>query len=314
MKIYMAPLEGVTGFIYRNAHAKHFGKMDKYFTPFISPNMHKKLTPREKNDVIPEHNQGLYVVPQILTNNVEYFIAIAEQLKDMGYSEVNLNLGCPSPTVVTKGKGSGFLGQPEKLDQFLEEIYTKLEMKISVKTRIGFEDAAEHEKLIAIFNKYPMEELIIHPRIQKDFYKNDIRIKEFENMNKEAKMPVCYNGDINTVVDYEKIYQRFPDVERIMLGRGLMQNPNLSDLIKLKEDEIGSREEASRERIESFLNDIFDGYRELMGEDRNALFRMKELWSYLIKEHPGNEKTFKKLKKAQTAMAYKSAVIEIIKN
>jgi tRNA-dihydrouridine synthase len=313
MKIYMAPLEGVTGFIYRNAHAKHFGEMDKYFTPFISPNMHKKLTPREKNDVIPEHNQGLYVVPQILTNNAEYFIAIAEQLKEIGYGEVNLNLGCPSPTVVTKGKGSGFLGQPEKLDQFLEEIYTKLEMKISVKTRIGFEDAAEHERLIAIFNKYPMEELIIHPRIQKDFYKNDIRIKEFENMNKEAIMPVCYNGDINTVVDYEKIYQRFPDVERIMLGRGLMQNPNLSNLIKLKEGEIGSREQVSRERIESFLNDIFDGYRELMGEDRNALFRMKELWSYLIKEYPGNEKTFKKLKKAQTATAYKSAVIEILK-
>lgn len=314
MKLYMAPLEGVTGFIYRNAHAKYYGNMDKYFTPFISPNMHKKLTPRERNDVLPEHNKGLYVVPQILTNNAEYFIVIAKQLKEMGYQEINLNLGCPSPTVVTKGKGAGFLGEPEKLDAFLDQIYCELDMRISVKTRIGLCEVGEHRRLIEIFNKYPLEELIIHPRIQKDFYKKDVRLQEFSYMQKEAKVPICYNGDINSVTNFEKIQSEFPDVNLFMLGRGVIQNPNLANEILQETMDKRTVLRDSKKQMEEFLNEIFEDYRELMGEDRNALFRMKELWTYLIKEFPGCEKELKKIKKAQTAVAYKSAVEEILRS
>ena len=314
LKIYMAPLEGVTGFIYRNAHAKYFGKVDKYFTPFISPNMHKKLTPREKNDVLPEHNQGLYVVPQILTKNAEYFIAIAKQLADLGYKELNLNLGCPSPTVVTKGKGSGFLGELGKLDQFLDEIFFNLDMKISVKTRIGLNNSVEHIKIIELFNKYPLEELVIHPRIQKDFYKNEVRLQEFSYMNKEAKMSVCYNGDINSLTSFNEIYTMFPDVKSIMLGRGIVQNPNLANMIYAEKSGGVVTEKVEKEKMSNFLNEVFEGYRELMGEDRNAIFRMKEMWSYLIKDFSGTEKQEKKIKKAQNAADYKQAVVEILNN
>ena len=111
MEFYFAPMEGITGYIYRNAHQKFFPGMDKYFTPFLSPNENRALNPKEKKDILREHNIDLYVTPQILTNRADFFLRAARELKEeYGYEEVNLNLGCPSGTVVSKGKGAGFLG------------------------------------------------------------------------------------------------------------------------------------------------------------------------------------------------------------
>lgn len=310
MKIYMAPMEGLTGYIYRNAHAKYFGEMDKYFTPFISPTMHKKLSPKEQKDVLPEHNMGLHVVPQILTNNAEYFIAIAKDLLEYGYDEINLNLGCPSGTVVSKGKGSGFLDEQRDLDKFLDVIFTELDMKISIKTRLGTDTAEDHAKLSALFNKYPLEELIIHPRIQKDFYKNKPKLDIFEKMNQVSKNPICYNGDINTTKNYLDFKEQFSEVDTFMLGRGLMQNPNLANEIKAMEH--GEKSNMKKDQLESFLNELFEGYQKAMREDRNALFRMKELWSYLIKEFPGCEYLEKKIKKSQKGPEYREIVKEIL--
>ena len=167
MKFYLAPMEGLTGFVFRNAYQKHFGDIDTYFTPFIN---NKKMNYKEIKDILPEHNKGMHVVPQILTNRAEDFLAIAKELGNYGYESVNLNLGCPSGTVVTKHRGAGFLAVPEELDHFLEEIFADCPLRISVKTRIGINDAGEWERILSIYEKYPMEELIIHPRVQKDFY------------------------------------------------------------------------------------------------------------------------------------------------
>ena len=162
MKFYLAPMEGLTGFVFRNAYQKHFGDIDTYFTPFIN---NKKMNYKEIKDILPEHNKGMHVVPQILTNRAEDFLAIAKELGNYGYESVNLNLGCPSGTVVTKHRGAGFLAVPEELDHFLEEIFADCPLRISVKTRIGINDAGEWERILSIYEKYPMEELIIHPRV-----------------------------------------------------------------------------------------------------------------------------------------------------
>ena len=172
MNLYLAPLEGITGHIYRNALHQCFDGFDKYFIPFISPNQKGHFSTREKKDVMPEHNQGMYAVPQILTNNVEDFLCTAKKLGDYGYKEVNLNLGCPSRTGVTKGRGAGFLDEPQKLDRFLDKVFEECNLEISIKTRIGMEDPEEFETILPIYNKYPLKELIIHPRVQKEFYKN----------------------------------------------------------------------------------------------------------------------------------------------
>ena len=188
----MAPLEAVTTWIYRQAHAKIYGRLDKYFIPFLEPHEKRDFKTRELQEILPEHNENIYAVPQILTNRSEGFIKLAKALKDWGYEEINLNLGCPSKTVVTKGKGSGFLAKPEELERFLTEIFDSLsgEVKISVKTRIGKEDPEEFPALLELFNKYPMEELIIHPRVQKDFYKNQPNLGAFHDAVEESKIPI----------------------------------------------------------------------------------------------------------------------------
>ena len=196
----MAPLESVTTWVYRQAHVKVYGKLDKYFIPFLEPHEKRDFKIRELQEILPEHNEGIYAVPQILTNRSEGFIRLAKALKGWGYEEVNLNLGCPSKTVVTKGKGSGFLARPEELDRFLAEIFDALsgEVKISVKTRIGRDDPEEFPALLELFNKYPMEELIIHPRVQKDGYGNVPRMEKYELAERESRNPLCYNGDLYT--------------------------------------------------------------------------------------------------------------------
>lgn len=301
MKFYLAPMEGITGHIYRNSYEKYFHNIDKYFTPFIVPNQSVSLKTKELKDLLSQNNKGLNIVPQILTNNAEGFILTANKLKQLGYEEINLNLGCPAGTVVSKKRGSGFLAYPEELDKFLDEIYKIDNMKISIKTRLGKERADEFYKLIEIYNKYPLEELIIHPRTREDFYGNTPNLEVFKDALKLSKHSICYNGDIFTLNSYNKIINEFPEVNKVMLGRGILANPGLIG-------EIKNNEFANKEIIKMFHDEIFENYTILLNEDKNAMYRMKELWGYMSHIFTNNKKYYKKIKKAQKAIDYKNAV------
>lgn len=301
MKYYLAPMEGITGHIYRNAYEKYFHNIDKYFTPFIVPNESLSLKTKELRDMLPENNEGLNIVPQILTNNAEGFVLTANKLKQLGYEEINLNLGCPAGTVVSKKRGSGFLAYPEELDRFLDEIYKINDMKISIKTRLGKERADEFYKLIEIYNKYPLEELIIHPRTREDFYGNTPNLEIFKESLKLSKHSICYNGDIFTVDNYNKIVKEFPQVDKIMIGRGILANPGLID--EIKENKF-----ITKEILKQFHDEIFENYTILLKEDKNEMYRMKELWGYMSHIFTNNKKYYKKIKKAQKAIDYKVAV------
>lgn len=265
MKFYLAPMEGITGHIYRNSYEKYFHNIDKYFTPFIVPNQSVSLKTKELKDLLPQNNKGLNIVPQILTNDAEGFILTANKLKQLGYEEINLNLGCPAGTVVSKKRGSGFLAYPEELDKFLDEIYKIDNMKISIKTRLGKERADEFYKLIEIYNKYPLEELIIHPRTREDFYGNTPNLEVFKDALKLSKHSICYNGDIFTLNSYNKIINEFPEVNKVMLGRGILANPGLIG-------EIKNNEFANKEIIKMFHDEIFEKYTILLNEDKNAMY------------------------------------------
>lgn len=301
MKFYLAPIEGITGHIYRNSYEKYFHNIDKYFTPFIVPNQSVSLKTKELKDLLPQNNKGLNIVPQILTNDADGFILTANKLKQLGYEEINLNLGCPAGTVVSKKRGSGFLAYPEELDKFLDEIYKIDNMKISIKTRLGKERADEFYKLIEIYNKYPLEELIIHPRTREDFYGNTPNLEVFKDALKLSKHSICYNGDIFTLNSYNKIINEFPEVNKVMLGRGILANPGLIG-------EIKNNEFANKEIIKMFHDEIFENYTILLNEDKNAMYRMKELWGYMSHIFTNNKKYYKKIKKAQKAIDYKNAV------
>lgn len=301
MKYYLAPMEGITGYIYRNCYKKFFNNIDKYFTPFITPNESTSLRTKELRDLLPENNKGINVIPQILTNSSEGFIFTCKKLQELGYNEVNLNLGCPSGTVVSKNRGSGFLAKREELDVFLDEIFKMDFMKISIKTRIGKDKPEEFYELIKIFNKYPLEELIIHPRTQKDFYKNKPNLEVFKAAVALSNNSVCYNGDIFTVSDYKELIKAFPSLEKVMLGRGIIANPGLVGSIK---DDIY----IDKKILKDFHDEILNTYIDVYKDKRNAMLRMKELWGYMIYIFSNNKKYIKNIKKAQGLNDYKAAV------
>lgn len=304
MKYYLAPMEGITGHIYRNAYEKYFHNIDKYFTPFIVPNQSLSLKTKELRDLLPENNKGLNIVPQILTNDSEGFILTANKLKQLGYDEINLNLGCPAGTVVSKRRGSGFLAYPEELDRFLDEIYKIKDMKISIKTRLGKEMPEEFYNLIEIYNKYPLEELIIHPRTREDFYGNIPNLKIFKEALSLSKHSICYNGDIFTTENYNEIVKEFSEIDKVMLGRGILANPGLIG-------EIKDNKFISKEILKEFHDEIFENYTVLLSEDKNAMYRMKELWGYMSHIFTDNKKYYKKIKKAQKAKDYREAVSKL---
>lgn len=323
-KIYMAPMEGVTGFIYRNTFARFFGGIDKYYTPFISPGEHRNFKSRELKDVLPDNNAGLNVAVQMLTNNAEHFIVTARKMMDFGYREVNLNLGCPSGTVVAKGKGSGFLSFPEKLDAFLDEIYSGLAdtgLDISVKTRIGRYEQDEFYELLDIYNKYPISELIIHPRVQKDMYRNTPRMEIFDYAVEHSKNPLVYNGDICTVEDYERFAGHYlknaenvPDepksdkernnkesdkegakITAVMLGRGLISNPGLTG-------QIVSGGCPDRSTLKDFFDALVWAYRAEIPDEKNVVFKIKENLFYLVNLFEDKEEYWKKIRKSDNLM------------
>ena len=339
MRIYFAPMEGITTYTYRNLHWKYFGGADAYFTPFLSPGPGQGMSVKELRDILPENNQGTPVIPQLLTNRAEDFISAAGRLADYGYREINFNLGCPSGTVTAKKKGSGFLGEPEALDRFFDRVFSdplivREGLLASVKTRIGLESPAEWPRLLEIYNRYPLKELIIHPRVRKDFYKNHPDWDAFRLALSESKNPLVYNGDLFSEEAYFRFREEFPKVDTVMLGRGLIQDPALAKRLSEieKSGKWGSKEEPSQGsghqesgyqesgrpadrmfgRLRAFHDELLLSYRDQMSGDRNVLFKMKEIWSYLLLSFPEKKKAGKRLMKAVRMEDYRAAVNEIL--
>ena len=325
MKFYLAPLEGVTGYIFRNALKEYFPGTDRYFTPFIVPDQRHALRKRELRDILPENNQVKELVPQILTSDPVRFVETAKALAEYGYEEVNLNLGCPSGTVVAGGRGAGMLADVDRLDRFLDQIFRDTDLRISVKTRIGMEHPEEGYTLMKIYNQYPISEVIIHPRTRKEFYKGEPHLDVFGELLAMSKHPVCYNGNLFTVRDYEQFRARFPQVERVMIGRGVLADPGLMRRLKSLEHAQKTGEDASRkendmeqpgseiyrtgkQELRAFHDTIFRQYREIFDEDKNAIFHMKELWSYLMHSFEGSESYAKKIRKTSSLNEYRCEV------
>lgn len=300
-ELYFAPFEGITGYVYRNAFHKYFGGIDKFFIPFVVTNQNGKLKSKEHKDILPEHNLGMKAVPQILSNHAEQFIKMVEFLEQLGYEEINLNLGCPARTVVSKKKGSGFLAYPEELESFLEQVYNKISISLSIKTRIGLQQPEEFVRLLEIYNQFPIKELIIHPRLQSDYYNNFPNWEAFSQALSNSKNPVVYNGDIYTVEDANKVIETFPDMEALMLGRGLLRNPFLAD-------QLTTNRKTDKEVLRAFHDEVFSHYKEILSGDRNLLFKMKELWFYLGNSFEDGEKLVKKILRVNRMGEYQELV------
>jgi len=309
MKIYFAPLEGITNHIFRNAYNEIYGHIDKYFAPFISPSEKAPMTPRERKDVAPENNTGIYLVPQILTCKSAGFIQAAKELKAMGYDEINLNLGCPSGTVCAKGKGAGFLPETLELQKFLDDIYGYSEsenMKISIKTRLGYYNPDEFYDLIDIFNNFPVSELIVHPRIRSDFYKGEPRKEYFAYAIEHSKCPLVYNGNIFSKNDYDYLKKTFnTELDPVMSGRGLITDPSLADKLK------GNTDKTDITKLKLLHDTLYQEYRKVMSPDINVLYKMRELWNYWQVQFDGKDRDIKRLMKAKKCSEYEESAARI---
>ena len=299
MRYYFAPMEGLTDSIYRRLHHKYFPGVDRYYMPFLSPTIHRQLTHKEDRELPLADSVGFVAVPQVLTKVSDDFLWAAQVCRDRGYDEVNLNIGCPSGTVVSKGKGSGMLRDPANLDRFLEEIFAASPLPISVKTRLGLEKSEEFPAILEVLNRYPIKELTIHPRVRKQFYTGGVDMEMFDYAVKNSVNPLCYNGDILSLKQARRLQEMYPSVQSVMIGRGLIADPGMLS---------GGTDKAA---LEGFMNDLMAVYEVEFGGSRNAIFRLKENWGFLHDRFEGSEKLWKRLRKTTDAAEFKSISAEI---
>lgn len=308
LKLYFAPMEGITGLVCRNAYEACFsGTIEKYFAPFITATIQKSVSAKELRDILPEHNKVPCLIPQILANRADAFIKTAETIASLGYKEINLNLGCPSKTVVTKKKGAGFLEFPHQVDAFLYEVCNwmqKSNLRFSIKTRLGMDEEEQFWELLEIYNKYPLCELIVHPRLQSDYYIKPVHEGVFEKACEISTNPLCYNGDISDEEKLRRFWEKRSaesSVHRscVMIGRGFLMHPGMGS-------------EPTLADLWKFHDAVYEGYCDYIQGDKNMLFKMKELWSYFSvnfdESDSGVKKAMKQLRKSQSRADYESAL------
>ena len=310
MNYYFAPMEGITGYTYRRVHHRFFSGADRYYTPFLSANHNYSFQNKELRDTLPENNEGIPLVPQLLTKKAAEFDWGARTLAALGYREVNFNLGCPSATVSAKGKGAGFLRDPDALERFFEELFNRAgtipPYEVSVKIRLGYASPAEAERLISILNRYPLCEVIVHARVREQMYKGRADLDGFSVFYENCVHSLCYNGDLGYPPETDQaVFSRFPNLPSVMVGRGVISDP--AYIRKMKGGAPLSKEECL-----AFLNALLDGYMEQFhGDERIAVGHMKEVWYYLIRQFPGRDKEHKAICKAMTRAAYEAAQARI---
>lgn len=298
--VYFAPLEGLTDSVYRRIHHRYFPGVTAYFMPFFSPTVHRSLTGRESRELPLAEQEDFLAIPQLMTKNQDDCLWAVEVCRDRGYREVNLNLGCPSGTVVSKGKGAGMLADPEQLARFLDGVCGKAVLPISVKTRLGTVNPEEFYRLLEIFNDYPLSMLTVHPRVRSDFYKGDIRMKEFGWCMEQSRNPVCYNGGLTNQGEIDAIWEAYPKLEAVMVGRGLIGDPGM---LSLGGSDV--------KKLEQFHAELLEGYTRAFGGSRNAMFRLKENWRYLLCLFEGSENLGKRLRKTTDLAEYQAITAEI---
>lgn len=300
MRYYFAPMEGITDSIYRQLHHKYFSGVDRYYMPFLSPTIHRQLTHKEDRELPFADTVSFAAVPQILTKVAEDFLWAAQVCVDRGYNEVNLNVGCPSGTVVSKGKGSGMLRDINALDAFLEEVFSHSPLPISVKTRLGLENKEDFSSILDVYNRYPIKELTIHPRTRKQFYDGRLHMEIFQYALENSKNPLCFNGELRTYSQVIDFSRSFPQIDAVMIGRGLIADPGML-----------MSGGTTQESLKAFTDELTETYISAFGGARNAMFRMKENWSFLRHRFDGSERLWKQLRKTTDLAEYRAITAEI---
>ena len=314
----LGPFQGITDAPFRNVFKRHFGGIDKFYTPFFT-GIHKEEHAKnlQGEEIDPKCNDVETLTPQILSTDAEEILRFAKQCKQLGYKEINLNMGCPFPRVANKKRGCGLLPYPEKVEELLERVFEEIDIKFSVKCRLGYFNADEINAILPIFNRFPLSELIIHPRIGKQLYKGESDVERFAALIPSINAPLVYNGDIVSVESFERIHEAVRPVDQFMLGRGILANPFLAEEIAndiVRDTSYAPLQQQNKtERLHTYIIDLYEDRLHHAGGSPKVLGRMKELWSYLMHSFDAPQDIWRKIKKINALKEYEEQVEQIFK-
>lgn len=307
-ELVLAPIRGITDCHFRTLFHKHFPGFDSAIAPFINPQRHANFRPRQLKDMLPKANQQMSVIPQLLHTDAEDFLFLASRLADLGYTEINWNLGCPAPMVTRKKRGSGLLPYPDEVISFLDTVLPKLPVKLSIKTRLGLKQKEELLTLLPKLDNYPLTEIIIHARLGSQLYRGVSDRDAFSECLRHSSHRIVYNGDIVCVEDFQNLAARFPKIKKWMIGRGALADPFLPGTIK------GIQQTDKRQQLQKFHEELYSSCREILSGQSHILGRMKQIWMYLSAVFPPEMKAWKKIKKCRTEEKYQRVVAALFED
>ena len=307
VNLISSPLQGITDFRFRNTFNRFFKGIDTFYAPYIR--LHAKLEIRSayERDILPKNNTVSEMIPQIMTNNADEFLFVAKFVQEFGYKELNWNLGCPYPMVTKKGLGAGLIDDTNKINEILNRVVAESNIQVSVKTRLGNYNADEIFKLLPILEKYPIKNIAIHPRIGKQLYKGEVDLDAFQRCTNSTSHELHYNGDITSVAKFQELQARFPSINHWLIGRGMIADPFLPQMIKNNTSEYP----ANRMEIFSKFHDtLFHEYEQVLSGEKHLLLKMLGFWEYFSESFSNPHKALKRIKKAQNIANYNAAVRE----
>lgn len=306
-----SPLQGFTDFRFRNAFHKYFGGIDTFYSPYIKLNGKLVIKGSYERDILPENNNTLEVIPQIITNDAEEFLFVTKYVQQLGYKELNWNLGCPYPMVAKCGMGSGLISNTSQIEHILKRVHNETDIIVSMKMRMGYENPTEILDVFPILEQYPIKNIAIHARIGKQLYKGGVDLDSFQKCLDTSKQKIYYNGDITSVEKFRTMQERFPSIDHWMIGRGLIADPFLPSMIKNNTTEYPKNK---LEIFEAFHDTIYQEYDAYLQGPTPIRMKMLGFWEYFSESFSNPQKTYKKIKKAGNSKNYEAAVKEIFKN
>ena len=305
-----SPLQGFTDFRFRNAFHKYFGGIDTFYSPYIKLNGKLVIKGSYERDILPENNTTLEVIPQIITSDADEFLFVAKYVQELGYKELNWNLGCPYPMVAKCGMGSGLIKNTDQIEHILKRVHNETDIIVSMKMRMGYENPTEILDVFPILDQYPIKNIAIHARIGKQLYKGGVDLDSFQNCLAHTKHKLYYNGDITSVAKFQEMQERFPSINHFMIGRGLIADPFLPSMIKNNTTEYPKNR---FEIFEAFHDTIYQEYDAYLSGPTPIRMKMLGFWEYFSESFSNPQKTYKKIKKAGNSKNYEIAVNEIFK-
>ncbi len=300
----MAPFRGITHKSWRNAFARHMGGFDEMFAPFISGAGVTKIHPDKLTDLIPMNQNLASTVPQIIGIDADEIILLGNTLADIGFDELNWNLGCPFARIANKKRGCGILPYPELLNEILEKVFGSIKIKLSIKTRLGYHEPDEILSVIPILNRYPIHRIILHPRTGKQGYRGKADPEGYGGALQRIKHPLIYNGDIYNLSHFRALQMRFPEQKSWMVGRGALINPFLPKEIK----GYALTDKEKRSQMSSFHFDLWHMACTTQQHESRTLGAMKAIWHYMAGTFANGREVFTRIKRAKTRKAYLDAV------